>query len=66
MNKEDDETIYDFRKPGSAIELSEEGDKHEQIKFVSTIDSKPVRPPYLKLVSLKEFIKMSKTEKTSS
>jgi len=52
MNKDDDETIYDFRKPGSAIGQSEEGDKHEQIKFVSTIDSKPVRPPYLKLVSL--------------
>jgi len=30
----------------------------EQIKFVSAVDCKPVRPPYLKLMPLQEFIEL--------
>ena len=37
--------------------------KSEQIKFVSAIDSKPVNPAYLKLMSLKQFMKLAHAEK---
>ncbi len=43
----------------------QEGDyyKKDQIKFISAIDSKPVFPPYLKLLSLKQYRKMTHDEK---
>jgi hypothetical protein len=35
----------------------------EGIKFISALDSKPVQPPYLKLMSLKQYRKMIHDEK---
>ena len=37
--------------------------KDERIQFISSIDSKPVFPTYLRLMSLKNFIKLSHDQK---
>lgn len=39
--------------------------KNDEIRFVSAIDTKPVQPPYLKLLSLKQFRKKIHDEKQS-
>jgi hypothetical protein len=42
------------------------GQSREQIKFVSAIDSKPVYPAYIKLLSLQKFLKLGQAEKQAS
>lgn len=47
--------LFDETTPKAPAAESEETAESE-VKYVSAIDSKPVRPGYLKLMSLTEFI----------
>ena len=63
------EETYDETRHVSVIKDAQENFmeqdylKSDQIKFVSAIDSKPVNPAYLKLMSLKQFMKLAHAEK---
>lgn len=53
----------DSEKPQDDDELNQDYLKDTHIQFISTIDSKPVHPTYLRLMSLKAFIKLAHAQK---
>ena len=60
------QSLTDKIMKGKENDLAEQENdyyKKNQIKFISAIDSKPVFPPYLKLLSLKQYRKMTHDEK---
>ena len=57
-----EESSEKVKEPRSASNEEEQTTWDTEIKYVSAIDSKPVKPSYIKLMSLQEFLAESKKD----